>query len=182
MSDSPAGAGAPSAFAIAERWYFDLLRREIEDKGPAEAAQHLRHFVALSLEPDAKDAFGQPLRLALHHRVTECSVRLNRNSGALISWYLDFLAKEGDTTMPAADALQLALKTAAPPPDARLAQAAYETMADRTFFRARWNHEHEGLPVEGDYIEVLVNGKFGKVFALSRVWRAPNLGGQAAEL
>jgi len=51
-------------------------------------------------------------------------------------------------------------------------------LTDRTFFRARWSHSEQGLPVEGDYIEVLVNGRFRKAFSLNKVWRVPNLGNQ----
>jgi hypothetical protein len=153
----------------------ELLRREVAAKGPPEAAEHVGHFISARLEDGTPDQFGKPLRFALWHRVSECSMRFNRMNGALISWYLDFLAKEGDTSMPKDEALKLATAVASPPQQAKLVEADYETMADRTFFRARWEHYEQKVQVDGDYIEVLVNGRFRKAFALSCVWRSPNL-------
>jgi hypothetical protein len=177
MADANVPAAGGSAFAIAERWYMELLQREVADKGTPEAAQHIGHFVVARLEKSAADEFGQPLRLALEHRASEGSVRLNRTNGQMISWYLDFLAKEGDTSMAPDEALQLATAVASPPPQAKLESAGYETMADRTFFRVRWQHYEQNVQVEDDYIEVLVNGRFRKAFSLSYVWRSPNLTG-----
>jgi hypothetical protein len=181
MANLNTASPGESAAAIAERWYMDLLRREVAAKGPPEAAEHVSHFISTSLEVGTPDQFGTPLRLALWQSVSECSVRLNRVNGELISWYLDFLAKEGDTSMPKDEALKLATATASPPQQAKLVEADYETMADRTFFRARWDHFEDKVQVDGDYIEVLVNGRFRKAFALSCVWRSPNLTDVPAE-
>lgn len=164
-------------FDAAERWYFALLQREVAASGSPDAAVHLRHF--LRARPAGNARAGGPMLLDLQQRITECDLRLNRNTGELMSWYLDFLAVHGDQSMPAEEALKLAEQVAKPPSGARLESSGYETMADRCFYRARWSHVDQGLQVEGDYIEVLVNGKFKKVFSLSRIWRVPNLGRQA---
>ena len=83
--------------------------------------------------------------------------------------------------MPVDAALALASQVAELPADAVADGAGYETMVGRCIFRARWRHVVAGMPVEGDYIEVLVNGKHRRAFSMSRVWREPRLGLGAIE-
>jgi len=117
--------------------------------------------------------------LTIQQRLSDYEVRLNSETGELISWFLDVLATGGDTSMPPQEGLELALRAGSVPDEgAELEASGYETMADRTFFRARWKHLHEGFEVEGDYIEVLMNGAARRPFAVSRVWREPNLDGR----
>jgi hypothetical protein len=97
-------------------------------------------------------------------------------TGETISWYIDALASGGNESMPTDAALALAAQVGQPPADAVLDVAGYETMAGRCSFRARWRHVVAGMPVEGDYIEVLVNGKHRRAYSLSKVWREPRLG------
>jgi len=176
----PPEPGTP--FEVAERWYFDLLRRELEERGEGEAAIQLRHELRLDLEEQEENDDGQvQLKLTLAQRLSDYEARLNARTGEPISWYADFLAIGGDESTPAADALAIATELASPPETARLSQAAYEVQGDRIVFRARWTHQHDGLPVEGDYLEVLVNGRIRRPFGYSWVWRTPDPSAGAVE-
>ena len=42
--------------------------------------------------------------------------------------------------------------------------------AGQPVFLARWHHRHEGIPVERDFIQVMINGRTRKAFALHRLW------------
>ena len=112
------------------------------------------------------------MRLCQH--ITEYHARLNAVSGEVVSWYIDALALEGDQTMTEDAALQLAVATARPPEDAELVFSGYETIGDRTLYRARWQHRLKGIPIERDYIEVLINGKAELPCSYIRVWRKPD--------
>lgn len=163
---------------IATRWYFDLLKAELVGRGSAEAVPSVDRY--LRAAPPASRDVTSPVVLTIQQQLTDYEVRLNANTGELISWFVDFLSREGDTSMPRASALELAHAIGqVPSTDVELEIADYEVMAGRTFFRARWKHLHEGLEVEGDYVEVLINGKVRRAFSVSRVWREPNLSGPA---
>ncbi len=178
MADIPTTpAMAPAgALEAAQRWFIALREREMAARGqplpPGVLAQHL----TLALADGQPAQHGTPMRLGLQSRFSDCTVRLNARDGALVSWYIDALAQGGHDLWPAPDALALATAVAQPPAQAVLSEHGYETMADRCFYRARWTHVEAGLPVEGDYIEVLVNGKFRKAFSLARRWREVRLG------
>jgi hypothetical protein len=170
-----AGKTEPQSLEIARTWYFDLLRRELEQRGQGESAVHLPQQLRLTLEREEQRPDGSTLYLKLAHRLTEYETRLNAVSGETISWYIDFLSIEGDQSMSPNEALKLAEAVAQPPEGAQLELSGYETVADRTVFRARWEHVHDNLPVEGDFIEVLINGKNRHAFSYTKVWRQPNL-------
>jgi hypothetical protein len=173
-SDTAAAAADP-----ATAWYLGLLEREAGAAArPVKASELADH---LQLRPQGAAMPGSPTTYAVVSKLSDCSVRLNALSGDTISWYLDFLATGGTEAMPPDAALALATEVAQPPDDAVPAGAGYETMADRCVFRARWRHVVAGVPVEGDYIEVLINGKHQKAFSLSKVWREPRVGRGAIE-
>lgn len=164
-----------------DRAFFGLLQRELALRRQAGAAAHLRHLLKLrviSEEPRGQDTL---VKFKAEQRLTEYTTRLNAVNGEPLSWYIDFLSTEGDESLPAEAALEIARQTANPPADAQLQSAAYDASSGRTIFRARWIHLADGLPVEDDFIQVLVNAKAKKAFALTRFWRAPQPGGKAAE-
>lgn len=166
----------------AEDWLDAFARRELALRGEDEAAHFLADFV--SLVTMAEEPLPDGGRRWIVDRLQnhgECSVRQNAVTGEAISWYIEGLAEDGDESHPAGDMLALATATLQPPEDAVPAGAGYETQGDRTLFRARWRHEIGGIPVEGDYMEALVNGRHGKVFAVSRRWRQPRPGTPGTE-
>ena len=165
-----------AAHDAAVRWYFDLLKAELDERGSGSAAAFLESILRVR-EPKESPASGD-VALTIQQRLSDYEVRLNSETGELISWFLDVLATGGDTSMPPEEALELARRAGSVPDEgSELEASGYETMADRTFFRARWKHLYEGLEVEGDYVEVLINGAARRAFSVSRVWREPNLDG-----
>ncbi len=181
MADQGKSAAA-SPLASANAWYLELLEREAALVGRQAPAALMAEHLVLSPASGHSARAGAPMTLAVNSRLSDCSVTLNAVSGETLSWYLDVLATGGTETMPEDAALALATTVAQPPEDAVLSVSGYETMADRTFFRARWSHVVAGIPVEGDFIEVLINGKHQKAFAMSRIWRQPRVGKGAQEL
>lgn len=176
-------------FEVADRFYFDMLARECVAAKEPDAVPHLRKL--LRLRSIAETPIAGPmdpltkqhekhfkLELALTHRLTDYEIRLEGETGEVISWYLDFLSVEGDDTMSRDDAIKAATTIAAPPADTTLVHADYETMADRTVFRARWSHTHDGLVVDGDFLEVLLNGKARMPFAHTRRYHVPKISPQ----
>ncbi|MEO8280517.1 MAG: hypothetical protein ABI564_12555 [Ideonella sp.] len=175
MADqTPANAGTPIERANA--WYLLFLERESLAAGRPANASDLGEHLQLAPVGGKTAQDGAPIPLAVYSRLSTCSIRLNATTGETISWYLDFLALGCDASMPPADAVALATQVAEPPANAVLDESGYDIMAGRSFFRARWKHVLDGIPVEGDYIEVLINGKHRKVFSLSKVWRDPRVG------
>jgi hypothetical protein len=165
-----------AAHDVAVQWYFDLLKAELDERGSGHAAEFLESIIRVR-EPAENPTSGD-VTLTIQQRLSDYEVRLNSETGELISWFLDVLATGGDTSFPPDEALQLAWRAGNVPSEgAELEISGYETMADRTFFRARWKHFFRGLEVEGDYIEVLINGAARRPFSVSRVWRDPHLAG-----
>lgn len=194
--DAPGSDAAQSAHA----WYVGFLSSELAHRGQPEAAMYLEHHVQVRPEaakpkptkpPKPQPASapageagveGQPVALALGTRMTEYSLRLNATSSEPVSWYIDLLAKEGDASSQPEGMLSLCTQAAKPPAGAVLVSSGYETITGRVVYRARWQHQRGELPVEGDFIEVMANGKFKKVFAMTRLWREPAPGSPARAL
>jgi hypothetical protein len=158
-----------NATECARRFYFEMLGRELELLQKPEAKPHVERL--LRLRPIAEDVpvdGAIRVELALAQRLTDYDIRLDAETGEVISWYLDFLAVSGDESLRKADALEIAKRVVKLPEGAHLEGGAYETIGGRTFFRARWAHYHDGIPVEGDFIEVLVNARAGAPFSMTR--------------
>ncbi len=171
----PSPSEPSPAFQAADRFYFDHLRAMLGQMGQAAAAAQTRDHLRLFLDSEARAGANTALKLKLTQKLTGYHLRLNAQDGTVLSWYVDFLAVEGDQSMPVEEATALARDTARPPDTARLQFAGYENIGGRTVFRAYWVHEHEGLPVEGDFIEVLVNGRARRCFSYAHSWREPHL-------
>lgn len=174
MADAPAPSASP--IERATTWYLAMLERERSAAGRPVSAADLGEHLRLRPTEGASVQDGSPMTLGVYSRLSDCSIRLNATTGDTISWYLDFLAVGCDASMPPSDAVALATQVAEPPADAVLDESGYDIVATRSFFRVRWKHVRDGIPVEGDYIEVLINGKHRKAFALSKVWREPRVG------
>jgi hypothetical protein len=162
----------------AERFVQSHLARRLEragvEVGPPERARLLSvDRLPPASEPPAggDDRDSQRLvRFEVGLRRGDISVQLNGRDGELMSWLYTHLA-EGSAPAPNAQAaLQAATAAAAPPPDAVLASAGFETLGGQTVFVAHWDHVHEGVRVERDFIRALVSGRSGRVFAVHRHW------------
>lgn len=169
------------AFVAADKFYFDHLRLMLELIGQGSTGSRTSEHLRLWSVSEKKDGPNILLKLKLTQKLTDYRLRLNEYSGELISWYIDFLAVEGDQSMTVEEATKLAEEIAQPPTDARLQEAEYDIAGGRTFFRSQWLHEHNGLPVEGDFIEVLVNARAQRAFSYVKQWREPNFSGVAVQ-
>ena len=162
------------SFTTARQWYFSLLRRELEQRGQGEAAVMLQQMLRLQPIKSKTGVQGTEIIMSLSQHLTDYHSRFNALTAEKISWYIDFLAINGDNSMPLDEAFELASSTASPSENAELTQSGYETIGGRVIYRARWRHQHNNMPVEGDYIEVLINGKAKRPFSYSRSWHTPN--------
>jgi hypothetical protein len=113
-------------------------------------------------------------RFELFFRQGDLSVELNAADGEPLSWVYPKLAEGNAAPSDAASALAAAEQAAALPPGAVLVHADFEIMNGRRVFVAHWEHREQGLPVERDYIQVLVSGQTGRVFAVHRRWHSVN--------
>ncbi len=153
-----------------ETYIWDFLRQQLERAGQGEAALHLQYFLKAQARDSVKEGKLTTHRFDLYHRVSDFSVELNAQDGSAMGWYFSLLAEKSTDALPVDEVLEAAKKVAAPPANAPLTTAQYEEMGGKQVFIARWGHEENGVPVERDYIQVMVNGKTGHPFALSRKW------------
>lgn len=167
--------------AAVEKAYFNLLANELKSAGNADAIPFLGDILKLRLERPNSAPGPRPFNLVLSQKLSDYSIRLNGVTGETISWYLDFLAANGGRETPPEKALQTAGQLAQPPADAKCVISEYDATSGRVFFRARWVHELNGIPIEGDFMEVLVNGTADKAFSYTRHWRSPDLTFQESE-
>jgi hypothetical protein len=159
----------------AEELVFRALRRRLEEAGEPEAVLYLRHHVSARVAEVVSEGTRRRVRFELCQRTSDYSVQLDAVTGELRGWYFAALREDpGDAVKPA-QALAEATRVAAPPPDAVLEHSGYEEQADEPVFVARWRHIVAGVPVERDFIHVLVNGSTGKAFMLQRHWHALDL-------
>lgn len=157
----------------AERFYFAHLRRLARDKGARVPDQVLRRSLRTRLLAEERVEDGTRVTLGLEVRMTDVRVRLHAVTGEVLSWYVPVLAEASRRELPAEVLLETAASLAQPPEGAVLRVARYEDIGDQTVFVARWEHEIQGIAVEGDHLEVLVNGRSGQPFSFARSWREP---------
>lgn len=157
----------------AEETVFRLLATALERvEGGSEALLYLRHVLSARVEDDRREGPLRRVRMRLYQRTSDYSVQLSAITGAQRGWHFHELGRGSDDTVEAARALEIATAVAAPPPDAELEHAGYEAQGGEPVFVARWRHVVDGIPVERDFIHVLVNGATGKPFLLQRHWHA----------
>ncbi len=186
-----AAAGQPVA-----DWWYGMIRKELMLRGEPEAAAGVERMLRATLNQEQQQQVpsgaaqpapdgGEVVRsnadetFTLSSSLGDIVVRLNSATGELISWIIERLSEDGDASAPYEELLALGSAVAKPPPDAERTQAGYEVVGNTTIYRIRWEHRQEGLQVEGDFLEVLINAKMGKVFALTRLWRVADPGGIA---
>lgn len=155
-----------------ENHLWDYLRNELEKSGQGESALYLKHFLmAKPMEPAVR---GELIKVPfeMFHRVSDYSIKLDAVDGQVMGWHFGLLSENPGKDVPADEALKAAQEEANPPPGAVLSESGYDQIGGKPVFIARWEHEESGIPVEQDYIHVLVNGKTGKPYSLSRKWHA----------
>ncbi|MBN4052599.1 hypothetical protein JYT82_00640 [bacterium AH-315-K20] len=177
-------------------WWYGMIRKELMLKGEPEAAADVERMLRVTPKRDQEHhglsntehpaaaggtATGQDSddSFTVASSLGDIIVRLNSATGETLSWIIERLSEDGDASAAPEELLALGTAIAKPPLDAERSQAGYEVVGNTTVFRIRWEHRHKGLLVEGDFLEVLINAKLGKVFAMTRLWRIPDPGGVA---
>jgi hypothetical protein len=159
--------------AAAEETVFRLLAAALErQEGGAEALLYLRHVLSARFESEKREGGLRRVRLRLHQRTSDYSVQLSAITGEQRGWHFHALGRDSDDTVEPARALEIAIAAAAPPDGAELEHSGYEEQGGEPIFVARWRHVVNGIPVERDFVHVLVNGSTGKPFLVQRSWRA----------
>jgi hypothetical protein len=162
----------PHAVEAARGFAFRSIERGLERQGTPEAVLHLRHLVRAWPESAKPEGGLRRVRLQMQHRVSDYTVQLDAVTGEQTGWYFSALSADPGDAVPAEEALGAAIRAAAPPEGAVLEHSGYEEQGEEPVFVARWAHLEGGVPVERDYIQVLVNGATGRPFAMSRRWHA----------
>jgi hypothetical protein len=156
--------------AQGENLLWDYLRNELEKTGQGESALYLKHFLmAQPMEPAVR---GELIKVPfeMFHRVSDYSIKLDAMDGQVMGWHFGLLSENPGKDVAADELLKAAKEEANPPPGSVLAVSEYDQIGGNPVFVARWEHEEAGIPVERDFIHVLVNGKTGKPYSLSRKW------------
>lgn len=166
-----------TARAIAARtWYRDLLARELADRDAAVGAADLDDKMLLRKAGEQ----GSRLGMTLLARVGDYQRRINAQTGETIAWYFDAFAQVAGPDILAEEALkQTGAGAVDVPGDAELDTAELEEDGPRPVYRMRWIHRLNGVLIEEDYIEVLINATNGRVFAFNKSWREPKLNAKA---
>ncbi|MBL8963481.1 MAG: hypothetical protein KF787_13825 [Phycisphaeraceae bacterium] len=176
-NQAPPGPASHPCLADVQRWYNALVERELTKLDQPAAADFFRENFRLRQVAASPAPTGTNLKTKAQQSLTPHVSRFNARTGEPISWHISIIASPTDQTMTPQQGIELASAAADPiGPGASIVRSEYETSGDREPFVVRWEHTHEGLPVEGDFIEVRVNGKFKKVFGVTRLWRTPAMG------
>lgn len=173
----PAAPQNHPSFADAQRWYNALVERELAKLDQPAAADFFRENFRLRQVAASPAPTGTNLKTKAQQSLTPHVSRFNARTGELISWHISIIASPTDQSMTPEQGIELASAAADPiGQGAAIVRSEYESAGDREPFVVRWEHTHEGLPVEGDFIEVRVNGKYKKVYGVTRLWRTPAIG------
>lgn len=149
---------------------WDVLRADLESQGRAEDILYLEHRHRAEPQSVASDAQFTRVRFNFYERLSDYTAAYNATTGERISWYFDALRKPAGREIDREEALRVATEVARPPAEAVLEMADYEEVAGEPLLAVRWRHVHDGIPVERDLIEVLINGATGRAFSLFRFW------------
>lgn len=160
----------PHAIERARDAIFRVLERDLERQQTPEAVLYLRHLLQARVEGVERKGSHQRLRFGMYQRVSEYAARYSPVTGEQRSWVFAAFAERCGRGLSKEEALEVATKAANPPEDAVLEVAGYEPQAGEDIFVARWAHVVDGIRVERDYIQVLVNGALGRAFAVHRRW------------
>jgi len=158
--------------ARAEGVVWNVLKQTLEQQGAHEAVLYLQYWLQASVGEVAEEGPYTRVRFNMHQRLSTYSARYNANTGDRVSWLFEALMDNPGRVVSEEVCLEAARHVVELPPEAVLEAAQYEEQAGMPVFIARWGHRHLGIPVERDYIQVLVNGKTGKPFALHSKWHA----------
>jgi hypothetical protein len=156
--------------AAAEPVVWDALKADLWNRGQADQALTLQHQRRALLDRVVDEGPYRRVRFILWDRLSDYSAQYNTVTGEPLSWLFGALLRGSSDEMDKEEGLALAQEAAQPPPEAVLEQADYQVQGGQPVFVVRWAHHHDGIPVERDYIQALVNGATRRVVAVHRKW------------
>lgn len=159
-----------SAKRVAEDAVLATFKWRLEQTGHEDAVPHLRRIIRPKLVQSGDVGRYTRRRFDLYQRISDYSSTYNAVSGEQLSWLFDLLRNDSEPGLDATACLTVAEAVAIPPSGAVLDMAEFEEQGDATVFVARWVHLHDGVPVEGDFIQIAVNPRKGQAFAHHRKW------------
>lgn len=160
----------PPEVAAAEPIVWDTYRRDLEANGHEEETLYLEHFLKLNAkDTETKGAFKH-VPFDVYQRLSDYTAGYNAESGERTSWIFNALMEKSGRRMNPQTGIALATQAALPPADAVRELAEYQDAGGDPNFVVRWKHEVDGVPIERDFIQVLVNGNTEQAFALHRKW------------
>ncbi len=120
---------------------------------------------------------GWQVRVRTWRYWSDAAVHLDGQSGELMYRCVDRLSDPPtQASLTREQAEQLAASAVQIPRDARLKSVQDEPFSkDRTLTRLEWSHVVGGLPVEGDYLRVLLHPQTGRAVSIARRWRPVNI-------
>jgi hypothetical protein len=166
----PRPGAAPAETAEEALWA--TLSRRLVAQGLGDAVPQLRHLFTARIEEEVGEGALTRIRFGVHQHASRYTARYNARTGELMGWFFHALMQRCESGHDEQACLAAASAVAAPPPDAELEMSAIEQHGEDTVFIGRWRHVHSRIPVEGDYIQVLVNPRTGRPFAFFRKWHA----------
>ena len=160
----------PLAVENAEAFLWETISRILQSVGEDMPPDALKTWLQARPESLRHDGGFKRIRFALYHPLADYLAEYNARTGEQMSWRFSVLREGLKRRLDEEVCLDVAREAAQLPADAVLKAYGYEDIGNEPVFSARWSHIHQGLPVEGDYIEVFVNGETGKAYALHRKW------------
>lgn len=161
--------------AIAEQAIWATLRRRLQQQDADDAIMYLQHFVSCDLVSEDTENKITRHKYKLYQNVSSYDARYNVNTEERMGYMFSALMNDSKKNLSKEECLHIAIQEARLPEGAQQELAEFQTVGDEEFFVARWHHFHEGLWVEPDYIQVMVNANTGKVFGLQKHWHDINI-------
>ena len=116
---------------------------------------------------------GTQVRVRTWRHWSNARAQFDAATGELLHRRIDRLADPPTAAeLSPAEALSVATATGIVPPDARLVTFRHEQFAPgRNVARLEWNHNHAGLPVAGDCLQISIHPETRRIVALTKRWR-----------
>ena len=125
------------------------------------------------IEDDSGEAVQYKTQVALREFFAGITVRLDADTGQLLSWLIPKRYERADeTTINEERVKQLASEVVEIPGDAEIEEIIQEQEPDSHISNVIWRHVVNGLEVEGDFISVQINSKTQEVVSMTRIWNA----------
>lgn len=158
------------SISAAERALWEVFKADLISMGRPGDLMCLRTLH--TVRPAQVNRAGQWKRVVfdVYSKLSDYSADYNARTGEQVTWFFYALMEKLGRDMDEDTGKKLAEKAASPPSSAVLVKAAYEEHGGQPVFIARWKHSHEGVPVERDFIQVMINGRNRKVFSVIKRW------------